>query len=168
MSINLPSWKRSSDNNVRSKSGYSVGSLQDEMNRLFESFGGGLTSSFFNTSSSTEGLFNTPAIDITESDKNYKVEVELPGMKEKDVDVDIHGKYLTIKAEKKTSDENKDQNYIRRERYYGLYQRTILLPDEADADKANAHFSKGVLTIEVPKREEAITKSRKLKIEGSE
>lgn len=106
----------------------------------------------------------TPVVDIVENEKSFKVEAELPGMKQDDVEVTINDNYLTIKGEKKASKEDKDENYLRRERYYGSYQRTIALPETANADKAKATFKKGVLWVEIPKKAEAVKPSKKLEI----
>ncbi len=138
-----------------------VAPLQREMNRLFSNFFG----DFGLPSIESERFSATPAIDIVENDKAYRVNVELPAINSEDVDISINENYLTIKGEKKEEKEEHNGNtVVRSERYYGSYQRTISLPQNVDTDKAKASFEKGVLTIEIPKKIEAQSKSRKLKI----
>lgn len=136
-------------------------SLQNEINRLFEEFFD--SESSFLPASWTGGA-HSPALDIIETDKSFKIEAELPGMDQDDVEVNINDNYLTIKGEKKAYKEDKDENYVRRERSYGSYQRTVALPETANADKAKATFKKGVLWVEIPKKAEAVKPSRKVEV----
>lgn len=163
--FNILPWERPGNVSVR-RGGNPFSSLQTEINRLFDDFfnNGGLQTSSLLPSSWAEEQEIIPAVDIVENDKSFKVEAELPGMKQDDVEVTINNNYLTIKGEKKASKEDKDVNYVRRERYYGSYQRTIALPETADADKAKATFKKGVLWIDIPKKAEAVKPSRKVQI----
>ncbi len=159
--MNLIHWNRPSSIAVR-RGDEPFSSLQKEINSLFENFFSGYeVPSLWNGNG---GGNLTPSVDIIENDKGFKVEAELPGMKSDDVEVSINDNYLTIKGEKKESKEDKGENYLRRERYYGSYQRTIALPETADADKAKATFKKGVLWLEIPKKAEAKAKSRKLEV----
>lgn len=140
-------------------------SLQNEINRVFDDFlNNGMQGTQLLPATWAANPLNAPAVDIVETDKSIKVEAELPGMDEDDVEVTINDNYLTIKGEKKASKEDKDENYVRRERYYGSCQRTIALPETANADKAKASFRKGVLWVEIPKKEEAVKPSKKLEI----
>jgi HSP20 family protein len=103
---------------------------------------------------------NDISVDIEETDKGYKVSAELPGMDKDHVDISISDRYLTIKGEKKEEKEEKESNYIYRERYFGSVERSLYLPENADGDKAKASFNKGVLIIEIPKKEGAATKKK--------
>ena len=153
-------WGHPSNINIRQGKN-PFASLQNEVNKLFEGFGGD-----WNVPSlwSSDNKNISPAIDIIENDKSFKVEAELPGIKQENVEVDINDSYLNIKAEKKSSKNDDGDNYVRRERFYGTYQRTISLPETADASKAKASFKKGVLWVEIPKKAEAVAKSRKLEV----
>ena len=96
------------------------------------------------------GQFN-PSVDVTEDEKEIKVEAELPGMDEKDIDIALNGDSLSIKGEKKEETEEKEKDYYRMERSYGTFTRTVPLPEEVDTEKAEARFNKGVLTVTLPK-----------------
>lgn len=96
-----------------------------------------------------------PATDIYERDGKYVVKAELPGMEEKDVDVSITGDRLTIKGEKKSETEVKEEDYYRCERAYGNFIRSIDLPSDADSDKIEASYDNGVLEVVIPKTEAA-------------
>ena len=163
--FNLLPWDRPRSLSIRREKN-PVTSLQSDVNRLFDDFfNNGFEEHSLLPSAWSGDKLVTPAVDIVENDKNFKVEAELPGMDQDDVEVTINDSYLTVKGEKKESKEDKTDNYVCRERYYGSYQRTIALPDSANADKAKATFNKGVLQIEIPKKEEAIKPSKKLEIE---
>jgi len=95
-----------------------------------------------------------PAIDIYEKEDKYIVKAELPGMKEEDIDVSVVGDTLTIKGERKTEEEVKDEDYYRCERAYGSFMRSISLPSEVEADKIEAKYEDGVLEVSLPKAAE--------------
>lgn len=147
------------------KEGNSLSSLQNEVNRIFDNFSNSFQSSWHLPSAWTGDQKISPLMDIVENDRSFKVEAELPGMDQDDVEVTVNDSYLTIKGEKRDSKEEKDDNYIRRERYYGSYLRTIALPETANTEKVKATFKKGVLWVEIPKKEEAVKPSRKIEIE---
>ena len=92
-----------------------------------------------------------PRVDVSETDTELKIEAELPGIDEKDVEVVLSDGRLTIKGEKKQEKEEKKKDYHMVERSYGSFARSIVLPFEADPDKVKATFAKGVLTVTVPK-----------------
>lgn len=119
------------------------GALQREIDRLFEDFSRG-----FPTFGSTELL---PRMDVYESDKEIELTAELPGLEEKDVEINVSDGLLTIRGEKRSEKEEKDQNYRLVERSYGSFSRTIELPAGVDPDKIKATISKGVLKVAIPK-----------------
>jgi HSP20 family protein len=92
---------------------------------------------------------------MSEDEKAYKISAELPDLDAKDVDVSVSGNMLVIKGEKRQEKEEKDKNYYFSERAYSSFQRTFELPASVDRDKVAADFSKGVLTITLPKTAEA-------------
>jgi HSP20 family protein len=110
------------------------------------------------------GFESFPAVDIIENEKDFRVRAELAGMQPEDVEVNVTDGFLTIRGEKQEEKEEKDENYLRRETSYGSFQRTIALPDTASTEKAEASFKNGVLSIDVPKKAEAIQKPKKLQI----
>lgn len=93
-----------------------------------------------------------PKVDLSAADKEYLLTVEIPGVSEKDVSVDISNNIMTIKGEKKQEKEEKEKNYYRIERSYGSFQRTLSLPEDVDQDGIKASFSNGVLSITMPRK----------------
>jgi HSP20 family protein len=131
------------------------GSLQREVDRLFEDFTRGIAPA-------NGGSMLMPSIDVTETDKEIEVTVDLPGLERKDVDISLENDVLTIRGEKKIetkSDEKagkdgkdaKDKTYHIAERTYGVFYRVIQLPPGIDPSKVQASMSKGVLKVTIPK-----------------
>ena len=102
---------------------------------------------------SKTGVDLSPRIDISETDAAYKIEAELPGINQKEIDVKIDNNILTIKGKKEDIKEEKEKNYHLRERYYGAFQRSISLPNNIEPEKIKASFENGVLNISVPKND---------------
>ncbi|MGN8545095.1 Hsp20/alpha crystallin family protein [Bradyrhizobium sp. 13971] len=123
-----------------------LGSLQREIDRVFDSFTRGLPSLDFKTSS---GL--APNMDIAETDRDIEITAELPGLEQKDVQVNLADDVLTIKGEKKAEKEEKDKNYFRMERSYGSFYRSVQLPPGVNADSIKASLKNGVLKVTVAK-----------------
>jgi len=92
-----------------------------------------------------------PAVDIFEKEDKFVVKAELPGMKEEDIHISVVGDTLSIRGEKKTEAEIKEEDYYRCERSYGSFYRSIPLPSTVDADKIEASFEDGVLEVVLPK-----------------
>lgn len=105
-----------------------------------------------------------PMINIRDTEKAVIVEAELPGVKEDDIDLEITDDALTIKGEKKSEQETKEKDYFRREFSYGSFVRTIALPTAVESDKAEAEMKNGVLTITLPKEQQALPKKKKIQI----
>jgi HSP20 family protein len=95
-----------------------------------------------------------PVVDMYEEDNSFVIKAELPGMDKKDISVDVKDRILTLKGERNYDNEVKEENYYRRERSYGKFQRTFTLPVDVEPDKIKADFKDGLLKIEVPKPEE--------------
>lgn len=104
-----------------------------------------------------------PNIDIYEDSDKISVKAELPGMKKEDIDISLTGNTLTVAGERKSEEEHKEGEQYRSERYFGRFQRSITLPQAVDAKKIQAAYKDGVLTVTLPKTEEA--KSRKIEIQ---
>ena len=131
-------------------------SLQREIDRLFDDFTSGFPTfpSFGNGKSQL-----MPSMDVTETDKAIEITAELPGLEEKDVQVNLADNLLTIRGEKKSEKEEKDKNYRLVERSYGSFERTLELPEGVDVDAIQASIAKGVLKVTVPKPAPAQSKT---------
>ena len=126
-----------------------LSSLRDELDRLFES----PWTELARTSQLLSGW--TPALDVHEDKDNFVVRAELPGMKREDIDVSLHDGALSISGERKTEKKYEEAEVYRTERFFGKFQRTVTLPAAVAADKVKAQYQDGVLTITLPKTEEA-------------
>jgi HSP20 family protein len=132
--------------------------LQDRINRVFnETYGRG-----------EEGLMSggtwIPPVDIYQSgDKELVIKAELPDMKREDIEITVDNNVLTIKGEKKVSEEVKQDQVHRVERQYGVFVRSFALPPTVDSTKVGAEYKNGVLTLKLPLREEA--KPRQIQIQ---
>jgi HSP20 family protein len=109
------------------------------------------------------GHMVSPAMDVAETEAGFTITAELPGLKKEDVKITIEDGVLSIAGEKKFETEQKEKNYHRIERSYGAFHRSVTLPSGINADKAEADFSDGVLTIHVPKTESARPKTLTIK-----
>ena len=139
--------------------------MQTAVNQLFEDFYSSFENPIPLTTKPVEHVTLAPAVDIIDTEDNIKIEAELPGMDVDDIKVSIDQGVLTITGEKNTSQQDKDSNYLMREVSYGYYQRHIPLPDSVDQDAAHCSFKKGMLWVELPKKAEATSTRRELKIE---
>ena len=152
---------------LRENSKSSFSELQKEMNRLFENFSENMFSLSPMKRTQSEISVAFPKMDVSETEKEFKVSAELPGMDEKDIDVSVSNEVLTIKGEKKAEKEEKKPNYYRMERSYGTFHRSIPLPSEVEKDQIKASFKKGVLNIVLPKSEKAVKESKKIEISSN-
>ena len=108
-----------------------------------------------------------PKVDVKEEEKEIIISAELPGLDQKDIDVTVASDSVRISGEKKREQEEEEKGYYRHETSYGSFERVIDLPTEVDEGKAEAEFSKGVLTIKLPKSEEAQAKRKKIRIKSA-
>jgi HSP20 family protein len=106
----------------------------------------------------------SPALDVSEDKEKYLVAVELPGLKKEDLQVVVHDGVLTVSGERKSEKEVQDGTVHRSERSYGKFSRSITLPSAVSADRVGASFKDGVLSIEIPKVEEAKPKNIEVKV----
>ena len=141
-------------------------SLQREIDRLFEDFTRGFPAmpsfSGGNGGNGGNGML-MPSTDVTETDKEIEITAELPGLEEKDVQVNLADGVLTIRGEKKAEREEKDKNYRLVERSYGSFERQLALPDGVKAEDVKASIAKGVLTVTIPKPAPAQAKKIEVK-----
>jgi len=124
--------------------------LREAMDRLFDDA--------FTRPLSMAG-FQTPAIDMYQTDDEVIVQATLPGLKADDVQISITGETLNMKGELKEKTENREKAYHLREQRYGSFERTLSLPTEVIAEKAQAEFKDGILTVSLPKVEEVKPKT---------
>lgn len=142
--------------------------LRHGIDRVFEEFRRGsafdVLPSIFHELRRTD--VHLPRVDVAETDDEVQVSAELPGMDEKEVEVTIRDRALSIRGEKTTESEHKKRNYHVKERAYGSFQRVVTLPEGVDVDAAKASFKKGVLTIAIPKTHEAKKGTRSVAVEA--
>jgi len=106
----------------------------------------------------------TPSVDILEDDKEYLVKAELPEVKKEEIKVQVRDHTLSITGERKAEKEEKGKKYHRIERTYGCFERSFLLPDEADSEKITSEFKDGVLKVHLPKVPTPETKTTEVKV----
>jgi len=139
-----------------------VFSTQDRFNRLFNQ----TLSQMFGEENGKLGTWS-PAVDVFETDQNLVVKAELPGIDPKDVEIRVENNTLFLQGQRKFENEVKEENYHRIERSYGSFTRTFALPGSIDAEKVSADYKSGVLTLTLPKREEAKPKTIKINVSNN-
>lgn len=128
------------------------------MDRFMNQFWGGSTGEAF--------FANMPATDVSETENEIVVKAELPGFSPDQIDIRLEGNVLTLKGQVTSEEERKDEGQVHlRERRMSSFQRSFTLPSGVDADKAEANFENGVLTLTLPKREDA--RARHIAVKGS-
>jgi HSP20 family protein len=95
-----------------------------------------------------------PRVDVAESDKQFEVTVELPGMNKEDIDINMEGNVLTVSGERRFENKEENKNYRRIESSYGFFTRSIPFPDVINPDKINAKYDQGLLRVTIPKVKE--------------
>jgi len=105
-----------------------------------------------------------PAIDVEETEQEFLITSEIPGMQKKDIKISFENNYLNLSGEKKASNETKDRNFYRKERSYGRFSRSVPVPTGVMLDKIEAEYEQGVLTVKIPKTEEAKPKNIEIKV----
>ena len=134
-----------------------LNTIQSEMNRLFNSF--------FESSSPANGTSLRrwiPAMDLVETEADFVLRADLPGLTENDVNIELEDNVLTISGERKSQHEERKEGYYRVERGFGAFQRSLTLPEGVDPEGIRASFENGVLEVRVPKPEQR--KPRKVTI----
>jgi HSP20 family protein len=124
-------------------------SLRDEMNRLFDSSFPGFTRD--------GGLLSgwSPVLDVYQDKDNVFVKAELPGMKKEEIEISLHEGVLSIAGERKHEEQSKEGETFRSERFFGRFHRSVSLPTAVDSAKVKASYKDGILTVTLPKAEEA-------------
>jgi HSP20 family protein len=138
-----------------------LGSLQNEMNRLFNT----VFDAPLPTNGGTTMRRWMPAMDLVETDEHFVLRADLPGLTEDDIKIEFEDGTLTVSGERKAEHETKNEGYYRVERAFGSFSRSLTLPKGIDAEAVSASFDRGVLEVRVPKPEER--KPRRIEIGGS-
>lgn len=149
---------------------YPVSQLHREIDRLFDEAFSGFPGVFRNRWEWPEetSLILSPSIDIKESETDYVVSVEVPGVAKDDVDIRLEGNRLTIRGEKKQEKKEDKENYHCVERHYGSFERTLTLPQDANVDDVSANFKDGVLTIDIKRKAKSAPKEvRKVEVKAA-
>lgn len=136
-----------------------VDSFKQEMDNMFNNFLGRYSDRDWGS-----GAWQ-PSVDLVENDDNFLMTAELPGMKKEDITLNLVNNVLTLKGEKKTERELKEDKYYRLERSAGSFQRSFNLPADVQVDKVTAEFKDGVLKVTLPKKEEVKPKSIPIKVQ---
>jgi HSP20 family protein len=134
--------------------------VRDEMNRLFNQF-------FGRTAGDVESWLSgtwTPPVDIYETGETLVIKVEVPGFAKEDLHIEVNDNTLTLKGERRSDPMVKEEQYHRRERAYGAFQRSFLLPAMVDHGKVQATYRDGVLELQLPKAEAA--KPKRISVTG--
>lgn len=103
----------------------------------------------------------TPAVNVVEEEKGYRIDVAVPGLSKKDFHIDLEDDVLTISSDQKEGKEDKKHNYMRREFSYASFKRSFQLPETIDQENIKASHVDGILTIQLPKKEEVVEKAPK-------
>ena len=135
-----------------------VASLQDRVNSLFQDFGG-------DSSAVTAASF-APAVDVYENSEKLVLKLDVPGIKEEDLDVRVENQTLTVRGERKFEKEEKEENFHRIERRYGSFYRSFSLPTTVDTENVGATYEAGVLKLELKKKSSA--QPRQIKVGGGQ
>jgi HSP20 family protein len=149
----------SRDVSTYSRDPFSV--FRREMDQLFDDF---LTPFGDRGASGRGGRSNWPSIDVEETETAYKVTADVPGMDPKNVDLNLRDNILTISGEKQQEQKSEEGGRSWTERSYGRFERAIPFEAEIDADRIEAGYKNGVLTITLPKNAQAREKSRKIEV----
>jgi len=148
-----------------------VQQFHQEIDRMFDDFfrGFGFPAMGFGrvVPSLAQSEWLKPTVDIAASEREYTISVEIPGVEEKDFNLDLSDGTLRISGQKRQEREEKEMNYYRMERSFGSFQRVVSLPEDVDEDGITAKYSNGVLTIKLPRKSKPKTESRKIAINGS-
>lgn len=161
----LPLKRRGDKLDIRRENESPMMAIQNEMNRLFDNF---FADPFDLAPLSARRLATefSPRVNVSETDKVVQVTAELPGMEEKDIQINLERDVLLISGEKKSESEETGKNFHRVERSYGSFQRAIPLVSDVQEDKVEATFKNGILTITLPKPPSAVKTAKKISIKA--
>src|SRR3954452_6420659 len=138
-----------------------LATLQNRVNSLFQDYGRPGQDELTTTSSFV------PAVDVYEDEHKVTLKLEIPGIKQEDVDIRLENNTLTVRGERNFEKEEKEENFHRIERRYGSFSRSFTLPNSVDPENVKADYRDGVLNIELAKRAEAKPKQIKVSVTGA-
>jgi HSP20 family protein len=138
---------------------FRINSLEEQLNRLF-------TEAFDRSSVESSITTWAPAVDIYETEHELVVKADLPDIKSEELDIRVEGNILTIRGERKFEKKVNESNYLRVERAYGSFSRSFSLANTVNSEAIKAEYKNGVLTLTIPKREEAKPKQIKVNVEA--
>jgi HSP20 family protein len=137
-----------------------LSTLQNRVNSLFQDYGRS------QDELATSGSF-VPAVDVYEDEHKITLKLEIPGVNQDDLDVQVENNTLTVRGERKFEKEEKEENFHRIERRYGSFARSFTLPNTVDSNSIHASYENGVLKLELQKRAEAKPKQIKVNVSGA-
>ena len=139
--------------------------LHREMNRLFDDVLRGTAASTGGQSGSQGDALLAPPMEVSETEKDLRLQVELPGVSDKDIDISLHHDVLTIRAEKRQERKEQREGVHFSERSFGTFQRSLRLPYQVNPDQVRARFENGVLSVTLPKMQPE-ERSRRIQVQG--
>ncbi|MFO1186937.1 MAG: Hsp20/alpha crystallin family protein [Alphaproteobacteria bacterium] len=139
--------------------------LQDEMDRIFSPYLRSFHWPRLGFTPTDDGVL-LATLDVSETPETVQIVADVPGIKEKDLDITLNDHFLTLKGRRESESEEKRKNYHRVERSYGEFQRRVALPCEVDADHVDAKLKDGVLTITLPKSVKAMEQVKKITVKA--
>lgn len=141
--------------------------FQREMNKLFgDFFGDRNVPSLWSDGGDWRSF--TPSVDIHDDGKVVRIEAELPGLDEKDIDLELNGRFLTLRGEKREEKDESEEGWHKVERRFGSFVRTIELPEGINYDEAKAEYRKGLLRVTLPRKEELRSERRKISLSSED
>jgi HSP20 family protein len=141
-----------------------LNTIQNEMNRLFNTF-------FDQPAPSSRGAGPRrwiPAMDLVETNDQYVLRADLPGLSDEDVNVQLQDSVLTVSGERKAETDQQQEGYYRLERAFGAFSRSLTLPEGVNPDGVKAHFDRGVLEITIPKPEQKKPRQVRISVSGAD
>lgn len=141
-------------------------SILADMDRLFDEFRTEWENTFLTPRAFTSELIRQPLIDLADNGKEYVLKAEVPGINKEDLNIEVTENSIEISGETKTEEkeEDKEKGYLRRERRYAKFYRSLPLPEAVVADKAEAELKDGILTVKLPKAAPPEKKSKKVQV----
>jgi HSP20 family protein len=150
---------------IRWEPAHELGTIQSEMNRLFNTF---FDSPAGASNGATPARRWIPAIDLVEGEHEFTLRVDLPGVAEEDVSIELEDNVLTVSGERKAEHQERRDGYYRLERASGAFSRSLTLPEGVDAAAVRASFDRGVLDVTIPKPEQRKPRKVAISVGGSE
>jgi HSP20 family protein len=135
-----------------------------DMDRLFEDFRNEWENAFMGPRGGAIDVVRQPLVDLADNGKEYIVKAEIPGVNKEDLNIEVSENVIEISAESKEEKKEEKKGYIRRERRYASFYRSIPLPEDVAPDKANAELKEGVLTVTLPKTSVPEKKGKKVPV----